>query len=212
MHFAKFYDYIRKFGERLRIEEKRRGIHFVEIYLLGFRDNGRQLLHVAYHQQLHASERLVGTAVTAQHHIHSVHKVSAHHRDFIYYQQVQRPEYVYAFAAQVRFVLRQLIFCHKFLYIREIWTERQLEEGVYGDASGIDCRHPGRGDDGAALVAAFDYMAQKGGLSRTRLAGKEETQSCFTNISFREQETLVFLNHHCFGNFEDDRADLLSRC
>lgn len=54
-----------------------------------WRNHGCQLLQIAYHQELHTTERqVVALAILAKHGVYSIEQIAAHHTDFVDYQQV----------------------------------------------------------------------------------------------------------------------------
>lgn len=49
-----------------------------------WRNHGCQLLQIAYHQELHTTERqIVALAILAKHRIYSIEQIAAHHTDFV---------------------------------------------------------------------------------------------------------------------------------
>lgn len=47
-----------------------------------WRNHGCQLLQIAYHQELHTTERqIVALAILAKHRIYSIEQIAAHHTD-----------------------------------------------------------------------------------------------------------------------------------
>ena len=55
-------------------------------------DDGRQLVQVADHQQLHPAERTLVITVSAKHVVHGVEQVCPHHTDFVDHEQVERAQ------------------------------------------------------------------------------------------------------------------------
>lgn len=54
-----------------------------------WRNHGCQLLQIAYHQELHTTERqIVALAILAKHRIYSIEQIAAHHTDFVDNEQV----------------------------------------------------------------------------------------------------------------------------
>ena len=61
-------------------------------------------------------------AITPKCHVHSIQKVGTDHGYLINDQKVQGTDYLLPFLAEAPVALRHLIFRHKFLDIRKIWT------------------------------------------------------------------------------------------
>ena len=61
-------------------------------------------------------------AIAPQGHVHSIQQIRSDHGNLIYDQQVQSTDYLLPFLAEASVTLRHLIFRHKFLDIRKIWT------------------------------------------------------------------------------------------
>ena len=68
--------------------------------------HGCQLVDVAYHQHLHATERLVVVPHTSHHRIDGIEEVGAHHRYLVNHQQFQR-------ADDFQFLCRKLLILNR---------------------------------------------------------------------------------------------------
>ena len=76
--------------QRLAAEEVRRVVVLAQYALLLCRHHWRELLQVADHEQLHASEGLRGVAETAKHGVDGIEEVGAHHAYLVDDKQVER--------------------------------------------------------------------------------------------------------------------------
>jgi len=128
--------------------------------------DGRELLEVADHQELDAAERLAAVAVAAQDAVHGIEQVGAHHADFVDDEQVHAADHgdLVAGEAEVRL----------FRFAAGERAEGELEEGMQGDAAGVDGGDAGGGGDDHLLGQALPQRAQEGGFARAGLAGQEQ--------------------------------------
>ena len=91
-----------------------------------------QLSEVANEQKLHATERLVATAVMAQHAVNGIEQVGPDHTYLIDNNEVKTAHDLYLLLAKLKASALQ----HR--RVRHIGGERQLEERVYGHTLSID--------------------------------------------------------------------------
>ena len=160
--------------KRLAVEEERRRIDLLNVRALVVLHHRRQLLHVAYHQQLHPTEGFAAAPVVPERHIHRVEQVGADHTDFVDNDKVQCANDVYLLLAQRLVLVGHLILGDEFLNIRQIGAQWQLEETVYRNARSVDggdtrgCQHH------TTLVHRRGYLVQKSSLSRTGFSCQED--------------------------------------
>ena len=200
MDFIELDDNVPEAAECPGIEEERGWIYLVHEGFLALGHHRRELLDVAYHQELDPAEWLVVSPVALQCRIYRVQDVGPDHRDFVNDEELQRAEYFHPVLSHGTVFLRHLVFCHKFLDIREIWAEGELEEGVYGDASGIDGGHSCRGHHCEPFPAVLHDMLQEGGLAGSCLACQEHGNPGLLYVPLSQQEAAVFLDspsHFC---------------
>ena len=161
--------------ERTAGEEVRGVVIFFEQLPFVVLDYGRELLQIAYHQHLHASERPVAPAVAAQHIVHRIQQVGPDHADLVDYEQVDA-------AYDVDLVLAEMIVVFRLSARAEagfgnIRREGQLEERVYGHAAGVHGRDSGRREHYHALRALFPEHPEEGGLPGPGLSGQEQARA-----------------------------------
>ena len=173
MDFVEFYDNVPEFSECPGIEEERGRIDLVHKGFLALGHDWRELLDIAYHQELYPAEGPVVLPVPLQCSIDGIQYVCPDHRDFVNDEQLQCAEYLHPVLAKGTVLLRHLVFCYKLFDIREIWAERELEEGVDGDAPGIDRGDSCRGYHCESFAAAGHNVLQECGLPCPGLSGQE---------------------------------------
>ena len=106
--------------QRFRPEEIGRVVVLLQQLLLIGSDDRRQLLQVAYHQQLHTAKRQRVVAEAAQHIVDGIEQVGSHHRYLVDNQQVDGGNNLSFLAPEVEPALH--------LGTRHVWREGQLEE------------------------------------------------------------------------------------
>ena len=164
-HTAQFDGHIVDLRQCLRTEEERCGVIRSEHLLILGGHHGRQLLQVANHEQLHSAEGFAMVAETAQHRVHGIEQVAAHHRHLVDDKQVERGNDATFLAPEVELALDG--------GIGHIGRERQLEERVDGHATGIDGGHARGCYHDESFARAFDHGLEESGLARSGLAGEE---------------------------------------
>ena len=173
MDFIELDDNVPEAAECPGIEEERGWIYLIHEGFLALGHHRRELLDVAYHQELDPAEWLVVSPVALQCRIYRIQYVGPDHGDFVNDEELQRAEYFHPVLSHGTVFLRHLVFCHKFLDIREIWAEGELEEGVDGDAPGIDRGDSCRGYHCESFAAAGHNVLQECGLTCPGLSGQE---------------------------------------
>ncbi len=88
------------FLQGLAAEEKRGLVMILQQLPLFVLHHGGQLLQVADHEQLHASECPVAVFVPAQHFVNGIEHVGAYHTDLVNHQQIQTADDADFFAAE----------------------------------------------------------------------------------------------------------------
>ena len=99
------YGHIVNLRQCLRTEEVGRVVIRAEHPFVFGRHHGRQLLQVADHQQLHATEGLVAVTETTQYTVDGIEEVATHHRYLIDDQQVERRDDLPFLFAEVELAL-----------------------------------------------------------------------------------------------------------
>ena len=100
-----------------------------------WRNHGCQLLQIAYHQELHTTERqIVALAILAKHRIYSIEQIAAHHTDFVDNEQVDTADDIALELAE----LIAFLFAAAKGRARHVWREGKLEERMDGHSSGVD--------------------------------------------------------------------------
>ena len=139
-------------------------IRFQDTFVLGG-DNGRELGQVANHQQLHATKGLVVFTETPEHGIDGIEQIGTYHRYLVDNQQIYRGDDLAFLTTEIKLVFH--------LGARYIGRKGQLEEGVDGDAPGIDgCHTRWRHHDGA-LPGACHHLLQERRLARSCLTSQK---------------------------------------
>ena len=128
--------------------------------------HGGELLQVANHEQLDASEGFEMVAEAPQHMVDGVEQVAAHHGNLVDDEQVERCDDASLLLAEVKPVFD--------VGIGNKRCEWQLEERVDGDPSCIDGRHPCWRHDNGSLSGAFHNGLEEGCLSCSGLSRKED--------------------------------------
>jgi hypothetical protein len=126
-----------------------------------------ELVEVAYHEQLHATERLGIVAVSPQYIVYAVEQVSPNHTDFVNDQQVEASDEADFIAGKTA------LPCGVAAVARQVRPEWQLEQRVNGHATGIDGGYACGGHYSHPFDALSPYTLQKGGFSCASLARQE---------------------------------------
>ncbi len=121
-----------------------------------------QLLHVANHQQLHPSERLIIPAKLAQPLVDTVQQVGTYHTDLIDHQQVQTSDNISLLGTEAH---TSPVFTLGIT--RHPRAKRKLEKRVNGHPAGIDGRHSRWCYHDHTLGQALFQIVQKGSFSGT---------------------------------------------
>ena len=129
--------------------------------------HGRKLLEVANHEQLHTAEGTMAVAIAAQHSVHVVEQVGAHHRDFVDDEEVER-------ADEPLFALTHAKLLPAVIGPGDVGGKWDLQKRMYRHPSCIDGRNARGGQHHQALRAFGHQTPQEGGLPRTRLSGEED--------------------------------------
>ena len=103
------------------------------------RDNRSELLKVTDHQELNSAEWLCPVTKTPQDRIHRIQKVTSYHTYLIYDQDIYSLDNAPLLLAESELGLH--------LHSRNVWMKRQLEERMYGHATGIYGSYACRGHD-----------------------------------------------------------------
>ena len=119
--------------QSLRSEKVGRVIVGIEYFRVFGRDDGCELLQVAYHQQLHAAERLVFVTIAAQHPVDGVKQIASHHRYLIDHEDVECADDFALLLAEVVAVAD--------VGARNERRQRELEKRMDGHAGRIDGCH-----------------------------------------------------------------------
>ena len=123
--------------QRLAAEEIRSVIITPEHLLVLRRHHGRELLQVAYHEQLHTPERLRTVTETTEHGVDGIEEVGTHHTDLIDDKHVKGGDDAsFGFGEVVAVADRRT---------GDVRRGRQLKERMDRHAAGIDSRHTRRG-------------------------------------------------------------------
>ena len=132
--------------------------------------HGRQLLQVAYHEQLHAAKGLAAAPQHTQGRVYGIEQVGAYHTDFVDDHEVET-------AYQAEFALGEAELLAAERAAGHERAERQLEEGVNGHAAGVDGRDARGREHHHTLRRLFAQAAQESGLARTGLAREEQVRA-----------------------------------
>ncbi len=155
-------------GEGAAAEEVGRFVVGAHHFPLVFFDDGRELVQVADHEQLHASEGQAAVFVAAQYVVHGVQEVGAHHADFVNDEQIKTLDEANFFAGKAPLSGGvAAVFGQK-------EAEGQLEQRVQGHAARVDGRHAGGRCNGHAFDGIFFEVLQKSSFSCAGLAGEED--------------------------------------
>ena len=144
VYMVKGDDAVLQFAQDVARKEIRRLVHIAQHCHLVVLYHGRELLQVAYHQQLDAAERPRRVAVAAQNGVDGVEQVGTYHRNLVYHQQVHR-------AYQLEFVAAEAVDTARALGAGGV-AYGELEKRVYGDSSGVDGGDARGSDDYDVLV------------------------------------------------------------
>ena len=116
----------------------------------------------------------MAATIVAQRIVDGIEQVGAHHADFVYYEQINRPQHVNLVLTHTVALFRHLVFRHEFLYVGQIGAKRQLKLRMDSNAASIDSRHAGRSNNHMTLVYRLYNMTQKGGFSSASLTRQED--------------------------------------
>ena len=146
-------------------------------------------MQVADQQQLHPAKRQFTAPMAAENAVDPIKQIGPHHADFIDHQQVEAFDDIDLLAGET--VAAALLVSSG-----KKRAERKLEKGVQGNATGIDCRHPGGGgNDQAFAGGGFDPM-QESGFSGAGLSGKKDIASGISDKFFGQLQVRVGGYHH----------------
>ena len=134
------------------------------VLLLG---DGRKLLQVANHEQLHTAEGERAVAVLSENGINLVEQVGTHHGYFIDDNQVQT-------ANQLDFLFSQFEVHFLVVVLGDERRKRQLEKGMDGGSAGIDGGDARGGQNHHALGRVPLQFAQESSFSCSCFSGQEQ--------------------------------------
>ena len=117
--------------------------------------HGRKLLHVAYEEQLHTSERQVMPPESSEHQVHSVQHIGTHHAYLVDDQKVKSLYYAYLVLIEPVSVVA---FPDGFRHER---SERQLEERVQRHAASVYGSHACWRSHDDALAGMLHHILQE---------------------------------------------------
>jgi hypothetical protein len=188
------------FAEGAAAEEVGGVVAVLEQRPFGVLHHGGELLQVADHQELDAAEGLAAVAVAAQDGVDGVEEVGADHADFVDDEQVHAADHGDFVAGEAEVLLLG--------FAAGEGSEGELEEGVEGDAAGIDGGDAGGGGNDHLLGEAFPEGAQEGGLAGAGLAGQEEVAAGVADVGEGEVEFGIggFVGRHD-AKMPDRRTD-----
>ena len=131
-------------------------------------------MQITDHQQLHAAEWFVVSAMAAHYRVYGIEHIGPHHADFIDHQQIQALDDANFFLAETQLAL---VFALVGIAARNEGAEGELEKGVQCHTARIESGHTGGGGDHHALDRVFFKGLQKGGLARTGVSGKKNVHA-----------------------------------
>jgi len=140
-----------------------------------WRNNRCELLQIAYHQELYASERqVVALAILAKHRVNSIEQIATHHTDFVDDQQVDTADDIaLEFAELIAFLFATAKGCS-----RHVSREGKLEKRMDGHSSGVDGCDSRRSQHYHSFWRQFFQSLEEGRLTCARLSGKKEVGTC----------------------------------
>ena len=175
VHLFKFDGEITHLLQSVAAEEERSIIMLPQQMLFLWRNHGCQLLQIAYHQELHTTERqIVALAILAKHRIYSIEQIAAHHTDFVDNEQVDTADDIALELAE----LIAFLFAAAKGRARHVWREGKLEERMDGHSSGVDGCNARRSKHNHSFGRQFFQSLEEGRLTCARLSGKEEVGIC----------------------------------
>ena len=139
-------------------------------------DDGRQLVQVADHEQLHAAESAGVVTIAAKHVVHGIEQICPHHADLVDDDQVQRPEQLYFVAGKTPLVVDLP------RPSREMQAKRQLKKRMQCHAPGVDGGDTSRCGNDHPLGAFFLDLAQERCLARAGLACEKNILACVAYV------------------------------
>ena len=130
-------------------------------------DHGRKLLQIADEQQLHATERAHGVAITAQSGVDTVEQVGTHHRDLVDDDEIEAANEPLLAVGHAKLVGAKL-------HAGNEGGKGQLQERMDGDSAGVDGGNARGGEHHHAFVHLFANLSQKGGFTGAGSSGEKE--------------------------------------
>ena len=167
-------------------EEVGGGVDAFHVGSFDFGDHGRKLVHVANHQELDTAEGAAALAVAPQGVVDGVEEVGADHGDFIDDEELEGADDVELCFAERLVALGHLVFGDELLDVGEIGVEGELEEGMDGDAAGVDGGDAGGCHDGVAFGTSGGNFAEEGGFACAGFPGEEDRNTGLFNVASRE--------------------------
>lgn len=176
-HLLQFDVGIVAFFKGKAVEEIGRFVEILQDFPVFVSDNGRQLLYVANHKQLHTAERDVRVSDVSQSVVNLVEEVGPDHAYLVDDEEFECSD-------DVEFLFAYLF--HLSVYL--VWGEDdglELEEGVDGHSACIDSGH--------ACGGEYDHP-----FGKVRLQTLQE--GCFSCACFpRKKEVLIGLSNDLVG-------------
>ena len=171
IYLFEFYCKITRLFQGIAAEEIWRIVILTQQLLFLGCNHWSQLMQVAYHQELHTTERqIMPLAILAQYGVYGIEQIAAHHTDFIDYQQVNTADDItLEFAELIAFLFAPTESC-----TRNVRREWKLEERMNGHSSGIDGSDACRSQHYHSFRRQFFQLLEEGCLTRTRLSRQEE--------------------------------------